>query len=335
MTNTELLSVQNLKTYFHTRRGIVKAVDGVSFELRRKRSLGLVGETGSGKSMTALSIMGLLPSKTARIEAGSIYLHTKDSRRLDLTRLAPFEKQMRALRGREMALIFQDSLSALNPVYTIGFQITENILNNKDVSRKEAWNRAVELLQEVGINAPEKRVRQFPHELSGGMRQRALIAIALSAEPSLLIADEPTTALDVTVEAQILRLIAGLQRDNDMGLILITHDLGVIAQTVDDVAVMYMGDIVEYSDVYTLFENPKHPYTIKLLESIIQLGSKGKDLKPIEGNIPDPLSLNPGCKFYSRCPWRQPQAEYEPLPMLEIEENHFVKCAYYSPGYAS
>jgi len=218
----------------------------------------------------------------------------------------------------------------MNPVYTIGFQITENILQNSEVSRKQARDLAIELLQQVGINAPEKRIRQYPHELSGGMRQRALIALALSARPSLLIADEPTTALDVTVQAQILRLIRDLQRDTEMGLILITHDMGVIAQTVDDVAVMYMGDIMEYGDVYTVFGNPKHPYTIKLIESIIPLGSRGKELQPIAGSIPDPLQLNPGCKFYSRCPWRQPESEQQPPPMIEIEPGHFVKCALYA-----
>ena len=323
---SRLLSVQNLKTYFHTRKGIVRAVDGVSFNLYGNHSVGLVGETGSGKSMTAFSIMRLLPTKTARIVEGSVYFQPKDSELLELTKLAAFGSEMRSFRGKEIALIFQDSLSALNPVYTIGFQISENILHNTDLSRKEARERAVALLAEVGINAPKKRVKQFPHELSGGMRQRALIALALSAQPRILIADEPTTALDVTVEAQILKLISDLQKSNKMGLILITHDMGVIAQTVDDVLVMYMGDMVEYGNVHTIFENPKHPYTIKLLESIIKLGSRGKQLKAIEGVIPDPLTLNPGCKFFSRCPWRKKSCEFEEPQLIETDPAHYVKC---------
>jgi peptide/nickel transport system ATP-binding protein len=326
MAMKHLLSVRNLKTHIHTRKGTVKAVDGVSFDLDEKRSLGIVGETGSGKSMTAFSIMQLLPVKTAKIVSGSINYQTRSGEVIDIAQLKPFEARMRRLRGRDLALIFQSSLSTLNPVYTIGFQITENILTNTGLSRDQANKRAVELLEKVGINAPKRRIKQYPHELSGGMRQRALIALALSADPKILIADEPTTALDVTIEAQILKLISDLQQTEDMGMMLITHDMGVIAQTVDDVIVMYMGDMVEYADVNTLFEKPKHPYTVKLLQSIIEFGSRGKTLKPIEGSIPDPLSLNPGCKFYSRCPWREEGCEREEPALVEVEKGHFIRC---------
>ena len=323
---SELLSVRDLKTHLHTRRGTVKAVDGVSFSVRRGRSLGIVGETGSGKSMTAYSIMRLLPARTARIVSGAIDYTTAEGKEIDIATLEPFGADMRRLRGREIALIFQDSLSALNPVHTIGFQIAENLRNNTALTRTRVKDRATELLAEVGMSAPERRIKQFPHELSGGMRQRALIAVALAAQPRLLIADEPTTALDVTVEAQILESITGLQKQHGMGLILITHDMGVIAQTVDEVAVMYLGDIVEHGDVSTIFGRPQHPYTVKLLESIIELGSRGKELQPIEGSIPDPTTLNPGCKFYSRCPLRKEKAEGSEPPLIEVEPDHFVKC---------
>ena len=323
---SELLTVRDLKTHLHTRRGTVKAVDGVSFSVRSGRSLGIVGETGSGKSMTAYSIMRLLPARTARIVSGAIRYATADGEVVDIAGLEPFGARMRRLRGREIALIFQDSLSALNPVHTIGFQIAENLRNNTALTRSDVKDRATELLAEVGMSAPERRIKQFPHELSGGMRQRALIAIALAAQPRLLIADEPTTALDVTVEAQILELITGLQDRHGMGLILITHDMGVIAQTADEVAVMYMGDIIEYASVSSIFDRPQHPYTVKLLESIIELGSRGKELQPIEGSIPDPTTLNPGCKFYSRCPLRRQKAEASEPPLVEVEPDHFVKC---------
>ena len=323
---SELLSVRDLKTHLQTRRGTVKAVDGVSFSVRSGRSLGIVGETGSGKSMTAYSIMRLLPARTARIVSGAIHYTTAAGDVVDIAGLEPFGARMRRLRGREIALIFQDSLSALNPVHTIGYQIAENLRNNTALTRVAAKDRAAELLAEVGMSAPQRRIKQFPHELSGGMRQRALIAIALAAQPRLLIADEPTTALDVTVEAQILELITGLQDRRGMGLILITHDMGVIAQTADEVAVMYMGDIVEYGDVSSIFDRPQHPYTVKLLESIIELGSRGRELQPIEGSIPDPTTLNPGCKFYSRCPLRRQKAEASEPPLIEVEPDHFVKC---------
>lgn len=325
-----LLSVRNLKTQIETPRGTITAVDSVSFELSERRSLGIVGETGSGKTMTALSIMQLLPTKKARIVGGTIEYHHKSGEVIDIVKLRPFERRMRDLRSGEIALVFQSSLSILNPVYTVGAQIRENILANLDVSRNDARDRAMSLLKLVGISAPQKVSNHYPHQLSGGMRQRALIAIALSAEPRVLIADEPTTALDVTIQAQIVELILDLQRQTRMGLILITHDLGLIAQTVDDVLVMYMGDVVEFADVNTLFSSPKHPYTIKLLESIIRFGQKDKVLSPISGSIPNPTELNSGCKFYSRCPSAEAAHETIRPLLVEVEPDHFVRCSQFS-----
>lgn len=325
-----ILDVKDLETNIFTPRGVIKAVDRVSFRLFEGRTLGIVGETGSGKSMTAYSILKLLPAKTISVVGGTVTYFLKNGTEINISKMKSESKKMRELRGKELAMIFQDSLSSLNPVYTIGFQIIENIIYNKNITRKDARALALDLVKKVGISAPKKRIKQFPHELSGGMRQRALIALALSANPRVLIADEPTTALDVTIQAQILKLIKSVQENNEMGLMIITHDMGVIAENADDVAVMYLGSIVEYGNVYSLFAHPKHPYTVKLLESIIQLGSKNRILKPIEGTIPEPIDLNPGCKFYSRCQKKKDGCEFEEPPTVEAEKGHWVKCWLFS-----
>jgi peptide/nickel transport system ATP-binding protein len=330
---SELLSVRDLKTHLQTRRGTVKAVDGVSFSVRSGRSLGIVGETGSGKSMTAYSIMRLLPARTARIVSGAIRYTTAAGDVVDIAGLEPFGARMRRLRGREIALIFQDSLSALNPVHTIGFQIAENLRNNTALTRSDVKDRATELLAEVGMSAPQRRIKQFPHELSGGMRQRALIAIALAAQPRLLIADEPTTALDVTVEAQILELITGLQNRHGMGLILITHDMGVIAEMADQVVVMYLGRVVEEGPVETVFGESKHPYTQSLLRSIPSIHSTPKvQLPTITGTIPHPYNRPAGCPFHPRCPDVIPGVcdKHEP-ELHSVGDEHLVSCFLYHP----
>ena len=329
VNNVDLLSVKNLKTYIFMQKGIVKAVDGVSFNVKKGKTLGLVGESGSGKSMTAYSIMSLLPSKNIKIVGGSVYYRTSNSKAVNLINLN--EKQMKRIRGEEIALVFQDSLSCLNPVYTIGDQIIENIICNLKVSKKQARDIALDFLVKVKMSEPTKRINQYPFELSGGMRQRAMIAIALSANPRVIIADEPMSALDVTIKAQILDLFKEIKCEKDMGIIHITHDMGVMAQTADDIAVMYLGDLMECTSVYNIFENAKHPYTIKLLESIIRLGSRGKSITPIQGSIPSFLNINPGCKFYSRCPKKIRQCEKQIPPLINIKDNnHYVKCWLYA-----
>jgi len=328
----KLLEVIDLETHITTSRGIIKAVDRVSLTISSGRTLGVVGETGSGKSMTAFSILKLFPSKAIRIVGGQVCYRYSNDKVVDIVNLSAEDSRLRKIRGREISLVFQDSLSSLNPVYSIGYQIVENIINNKQVSKKEAYGIALDLLIKVGLSAPEKRIRQYPHELSGGMRQRALIALALSTEPKILIADEPTTALDVTIQAQILELVKEIQQSYSMGMMLITHDMGVIAENSDDVAVMYLGSIVEYVDVFTLFSNPAHPYTCKLLDSIIRLGSKGKPIHPIYGSIPEPINLKPGCKFYDRCHRKMYMCENHDPPLVSLNDTHSVKCWLFEKG---
>ena len=253
-----LIEIKNLKTHFHTDRGVVRAVDGVDLVIRRNRTLGIVGESGCGKSIMALSIMGLVPSPPAKI-TGEILYHRKDGTVVDLAKLDPKGKEIRSIRGAEIAMIFQEPMTSLNPVYTIGNQIIEAVRLHQNVDKKEARNRAIEMLRLVGIPAPERRVDEYPHQLSGGMRQRAMIAMALSCNPSLLIADEPTTALDVTIQAQILELMQKLQEEFEMAIMMITHDLGVVAGMADEVAVMYLGQVVEYSSVRNVFQVPSSP----------------------------------------------------------------------------
>jgi oligopeptide/dipeptide ABC transporter ATP-binding protein len=326
MTATPLLSIRGLKTYFDTEGGVAKAVDGVDLDVRAGEVLGLVGESGSGKSVTALSALRLIPSPPGRIVAGQVMLGGRDLLAL------PWE-EMRKVRGREISMIFQEPMTSLNPVFTIGMQLTEVILQHEAVSRDEATRRAVAMLTEVGIPDAERRMTQYPHNLSGGMRQRVMIAMALVLNPSLLIADEPTTALDVTIQAQILDLMLDLKdRRPGAAILLITHNLSVVAETCDRVAVMYGGKIQEVAPVTRLFENPLHPYTQGLLGSIPRAeGERARRLTVIPGSVPSLLDMPPGCKFVTRCPRRFEPCEPKEPALVEIEPDHFVRCHLY-PG---
>lgn len=289
-----LLQVKQLKTYFKTRSGLVKAVDGVSFDVKAGASVGIVGESGSGKSVTSLSIMRLI-ERPGFIAGGEIIFQGRDVVGLS-------EREFRAVRGRDVALVFQDPMSALNPVYPVGKQIAEALRAHQDLDAKQAMARAVELLALVGISAPERRVHDFPHKLSGGMRQRVTIAMALANEPSLLILDEPTTALDVTIQAQILDLVKELRHRVHTAVLLITHDIGVVAEMCEEVVVMYGGQVMEHGHVDQVTRDPKHPYTIGLLASTPTPGMKGQRLTTIGGTVPNPLHMPPGCPFQPRCP---------------------------------
>jgi oligopeptide/dipeptide ABC transporter ATP-binding protein len=292
-----LLDVRNLKTYFKVLDGVVPAVDGISFSLKRGQTLGIVGESGSGKSVTAMTIMRLLDIPPAQIDASSEVWF--DGREI----LSMPMDQMRRIRGNDMAMIFQEPLTSLNPVFTVGDQIAEQVALHKKVGKRAAWDRAVESLTLVGIPNPERRVKQYPHEMSGGMRQRVMIAMALSCEPKLLIADEPTTALDVTIQAQILELLKTIQDRTGSALMLITHDLGVVAEMVDNVIVMYTGEIVEQGTVEEVLVDPRAPYTMGLLESIPSVEKRGGKLSAIKGVVPSPFNLPPACRFEPRCPY--------------------------------
>jgi len=317
-----ILSVRNLRTYFYTEDGVVRAVDGVDFDVYEGETLGIVGESGSGKSVTSLAILRLLDPK-GKIEDGSeIIFNGKNL--LDLN-----EDEMRKIRGNDIAMIFQEPMVALNPVFTIGEQIMEAILLHQDVDKKKAREMAIDMLRKVGIPEPEKRVDEYPHELSGGMRQRAMIAMALSCRPKLLIADEPTTALDVTIQAQILELMKSLQKEYGMAIILITHDVGVIAENADRVVVMYGGKVMETSDVRTTFRKPKHPYTWGLLNSIPRLDIEQERLYSIPGMVPDPLHFPAGCRFSNRCEFGEEKCSVEMPPLVEVESGHMVRCFFY------
>jgi peptide/nickel transport system ATP-binding protein len=322
--NDFLLKIQNLHTYFFMDEGVAKAVDGVDLELEEGGTLGLVGESGCGKTVTALSIMRLIPDPPGKIVQGQISFNGTNLLTLS-------EAAMRKIRGRSISMIFQEPMTSLNPVFQIGDQISEVLQLHEGMSRKEAWNRSIEMLKMVGIPAPERRVMEYPHQLSGGMRQRAMIAMALACSPMLMIADEPTTALDVTIQAQILELINHLQKEKGMSVILITHNLGVIAETARRVAVMYAGRIVEYTDVRSIFASPKHPYTQGLLKSIPRLDEhharKGK-LEAIPGLVPSLLDLPPGCKFSNRCKYVFDRCVEEP-PLIEAAPGHLVRCWLY------
>ncbi len=300
MSDQKILEVRNLQTSFTTERGVLKAVDDVSFDLYAGKTLGVVGESGCGKSVTSLSIMRLIPNPPGKITGGQILYKGRDLLQLGA-------EEMRKIRGNEISMIFQEPMTSLNPVFTIGNQLMEAILLHQDLSKSEALNKAVEMLRLVGIPAPEKRVRDYPHQLSGGMRQRVMIAMALSCNPKILIADEPTTALDVTIQAQILDLLRDLQQKTGLGLLLITHDLGVVAEMAHDVVVMYAGRVVERAPVNEIFKSPKHPYTRGLLNSIPVLSRdptgkvKKSRLEPIPGIVPSLFDLPVGCRFQERC----------------------------------
>ena len=315
----KLLEVKDLKTYFFLDEGVAKAVDGVSFQVDKGETLGLVGESGCGKSVSALSIMRLIPDPPGKIVGGQIIMGGKNVLELD-------EKQVRDIRGNEVSMIFQEPMTSLNPVFTCGSQIEEAVILHQKVSKKEARQKAIEMLRLVGIPAPEQRVREYPHQLSGGMRQRVMIAMALSCNPSLLLADEPTTALDVTIQAQILELLERLQRELNMAVIMITHDLGVIAEVASRVAVMYAGKIVEYAGVQDIFNTPRHPYTQGLLKSIPKLTEFRDRLAVIPGMVPNPLAFPQGCKFHPRCSRVIGECRKAEPDLRELVPDHWVRC---------
>ena len=329
MADRPVLRVENLRTHFRLDEGMLKAVDGIDFSVHSGEILGIIGESGSGKSVTAQSIMRIVPSP-GRIVSGRVEL-LRDGVPVDLTRLGEDSLEMRSIRGNEISMIFQEPMTSLSPVHKIGEQIAEVILNHEDVGREEALTRAVLLLKTVNIGNAEQRIHDYPHALSGGLRQRVVIAIALACHPAVLIADEPTTALDVTVQAQILTLLEDLQKRLGMATIYITHDLGVIYEVAHRVAVMYLGRIVEAAPVRKIFAAPMHPYTTDLLESIPQVGEKGgKRLKAILGNVPIPIDMPPQCGFASRCGRAIPGKCFSAVPALvERSEGHYVRCFLY------
>lgn len=314
-----LLEINNLQTHFFVEKGVVKAVDDVSLQINKSETLGVVGESGSGKSVTATSIMRLVPDPPGKIVGGEI--NFKGANLLNKS-----EKEMRHIRGNEISMIFQEPMTSLNPVYTIGDQIGEAIALHQGVNKEEALERTVVMLEKVGIPSPEQRVHEYPHQMSGGMRQRVMIAMALSCNPELLIADEPTTALDVTIQAQILNLMKELRDEFNTAIMLITHDLGVVAEVADEVAVMYAGRVVEQADVKTLFKSPKHPYTVGLIKSIPKIDQKKERLEPIRGVVPDPLEFPEGCKFSNRCDYATEKCRKQEPELEEIVTGHTVRC---------
>ena len=314
-----LLRVEDLRTYFHTDDALVRAVDGVSFEVNAGETLAIVGESGSGKSVTALSILRLIAQPPGRIEGGRILFQGRD-----LVTLS--ESEMRRIRGGEISMIFQEPMTSLNPVFTCGEQIIEAVVLHDRVDRRAARTRAIEMLDLVGIPSPDQRVDEYPHQLSGGMRQRVMIAMALACRPALLIADEPTTALDVTIQAQILELLARLQSEMGMAVLLITHDLGVVAESADRVAVMYAGQVVEYADVRSTFRKPLHPYTAGLLRSLPTLGVEQEVLRVIPGTVPNPAHFPTGCRFHPRCPVIERPTCLEHPALLQVEGDHASRC---------
>ena len=323
-----LLEVVDLKTYFHTEQGLIRAVDGVSFAVREGEALGIVGESGCGKSITVRSVMRLIPQPPGEIAGGRILYYRDRGEVLDIATLSPRGRKIRSLRGNEIAMIFQEPMTSLSPIYTIGAQIMEAVILHQKVSQREARAQAIDMLRRVNIAAPEKRVDAYQHQISGGMRQRAMIALALSCNPKLLIADEPTTALDVTIEAQILVLIKEMQRTEGASLIMITHDLGVIAETVDKVVVMYVGQVVERGTTHEVLEDPKHPYTVALLESIPRIGRRER-LEPITGSVPNPYQVPKACRFAPRCPRAMDICRQQEPPDYIVGPGRAVKCWLY------
>lgn len=320
LLNNKVLEIKNLKTYFFTDEGIVKAVDGVSFDLKGSETLGIVGETGSGKSVTALSILKLIPQPPGKIVSGEIIFDGKDLLKIDL-------KSLQSYRGNRISMIFQDPMTSLNPVYTIGNQIMESVIIHQKLSKESAKNETLRLLETVGIAEARRRLGSYPHEFSGGMRQRVMIAMAIANAPDILIADEPTTALDVTIQAQILELIDELKYKTNSSIILITHDLGVVAKYANRVMVMYAGKTVEFSTVDNIYYRPLHPYTLGLMNSITRLDEEKKGrLKPIEGSPPSLIDLPRGCTFRDRCVYSKDECRRKYPSLIEIEEEHFVAC---------
>ncbi|MDC3415825.1 ABC transporter ATP-binding protein [Aquibacillus salsiterrae] len=316
-----LLDVKELKTHFKTEKGVVKAVDGISFQVRRGEILGIVGESGCGKSITSQSILRLVGYKRNELVSGQVLFEGEDL-------LTKKEKNMLAIRGSKIGLIAQDPMTSLNPVYTVGNQIAEVPMIHEKASKKSAWQTAIAMLKKVGIPSAEDRADQYPHQFSGGMRQRGVIGMALAGNPSLLIADEPTTALDVTIQAQVLDLMLKLRDETNAGIIMITHDLGVVAEICDKVAVMYAGKIVEQAPVEELFANPKHPYTKGLLKSLPKLGDKER-LQPVEGQPPNLNDLHEGCRFADRCPFVFDKCHTEHPPLFSTDSNHRTACYLY------
>jgi oligopeptide/dipeptide ABC transporter ATP-binding protein len=314
----DLLNIQGLTTHFFTPAGVIKAVDNLSLKLQKNRVLGLVGESGCGKTVTALSILNLVPPP-GRIVSGSIFFEGRDL-------LGLSHNELRAIRGARISMIFQEPMTALNPVFTVGNQIAEVLTTHQEISRKQAMDSATELLRSVGIPSPEKRVHEYPHQLSGGMRQRVMIAMAIACKPSLILADEPTTALDVTIQAHILELLGHIQSEMGMAMILVTHDLGLIAERAQEVAVMYAGRIVEQAETKEIFANPQHPYTRGLMASIPKPGENvGKRLRTIAGSVPQLHNLPRGCAFITRCDLKTEQCTTEP-ELVEVKPEHWVRC---------
>jgi oligopeptide/dipeptide ABC transporter ATP-binding protein len=337
VSNNLLLEVQDLKLHFFTAEGVVKAVDGASYAVRQGKTLCVVGESGCGKSVTARAILQIV-HRPGKIIGGQVIYHRprndETTETINITALHPRSAAIRQIRGNEIAMIFQEPMTSLSPLYTVGNQISEALQLHTSLSKDEARDRAIELLAEVGIPRPEVRVDEYPFRLSGGMRQRCMIAMALSCNPKLLIADEPTTALDVTTQAQILDLMLELQDEYGMSIMFITHDLGVVAEIADDVAVMYLGKVVEYTDVETLFHNPRHPYTISLLRSIPKIGPTRSRLNPIRGMVPSPYEHLTGCPFHPRCDHMVVGlCDTTPLYPIELRENHVVQCLLYGKDY--
>ncbi|PLR81252.1 peptide ABC transporter ATP-binding protein [Bacillus canaveralius] len=318
-----ILEVHDLAVSFHGKQGVVPAVDGVSFEIQPSETVCIVGESGSGKSVTSLAIMGLLSKPAGRVDQGHILLEGED-----LLKKSP--KEMRKVRGNDIAMIFQEPMTSLNPVFTVGDQIAEALRYHKGLSKKEAMKKSVEFLRLVGIPSPEQRVHEYPHQLSGGMRQRVMIAMALTCDPKLLIADEPTTALDVTIQAQVLELMKGLKEKLGMSILLITHDLGVVADMADRVVVMYAGKVVEEGSVWEIFERPNHPYTLGLLEAMPSLEEKGERLQTIKGVIPNLLQLPTGCRFNPRCPFVSDLCRQSEPELEEVGDGRRVACWHYN-----
>ena len=318
-TNNNILEIKNLHTYFYTDSGVIKSVDGVDIELREGSTLGIVGESGSGKSVTALSVMGLLMGTTGKVAEGEILFEGRDLTKLD-------DEERRKMRGEKISMIFQEPMTSLNPVMKIGDQITECILMHNNISKQEAWDKAVEMLKLTGVPRVERMMKEYPFQLSGGQRQRVMIAMALVCKPKILIADEPTTALDVTIQAQILDLMENLKQKTGTSILFITHDLGVVAEVCDDVVVMYSGRVVEKGDVRSIFASPSHPYTRGLLASIPKLGECAEELESIPGNVPNPKYMPQGCKFAPRCSCAFDKCREEEPGFYDVGGGHMSRC---------